>query len=118
MDLSPLPVLIDLLSEGLASDAPVHLAAEGTEELNRVYCMDSGALLISRPEPGPLSASSRLSNAIASSPSNVAIDIRSSGGAPKDTSGTPQEGPAHSLGSSNGCEVPVEGGVTDVIRSG
>ncbi len=36
--------------------------------------------------------------------------VRSSGGAPKDTSGTPREGPACSLGSSTGCEVPVEGG--------
>ncbi len=47
------------------------------------------------------------------SPSDAAIDIRSSGGAPKDTSGTPLEGPASSLGSSTGCEVPVERGALE-----
>ncbi len=45
------------------------------------------------------------------SPFDAAIDIRSSGGAPKDTSGYPPpwEGPACSLGSSIGSEVPVAG---------
>ncbi len=32
MDPSPLPVLMDSPSEGLAPDAPPRLAAEGTEE--------------------------------------------------------------------------------------
>ncbi len=41
MDPSPLPVLTDSSSEGLAPDAPPHLAAEGTEELDRVYSTDS-----------------------------------------------------------------------------
>ncbi len=51
------------------------------------------------------------------SPSDVAIDIRSSGGAPKDTSGTPPpwEGPARSLGSSIGSKVPVTGGALAVF---
>ncbi len=52
------------------------------------------------------------------SPSDVVIDIRSSGGAPKDTSGTPPlwEGPARSLGSSIGSEVPVTGGALAVLE--
>ncbi len=37
----PLPVLTDSSSEGLAPDAPPRLAAEGTEELDRVYSTDS-----------------------------------------------------------------------------
>ncbi len=41
MDTSPLPVLTDSSSEGLAPDAPPRLAAEGTEELDRVYSTDS-----------------------------------------------------------------------------
>ncbi len=41
MEPSPLPVLTDSSNEGLAPDAPPRLAAEGMEELNRVYSMDS-----------------------------------------------------------------------------
>ncbi len=41
MDPSPLPVLTDSSSEGLVPDAPPRLAAEGTEELDRVYSTDS-----------------------------------------------------------------------------
>ncbi len=41
MDPSPLPVLTDSPSEGLAPDAPPRLAADGMEELDRVYSMDS-----------------------------------------------------------------------------
>ncbi len=41
MDPSPLPVLIDSSSEGLAPDALPRLAAEGMEELDRVYSTDS-----------------------------------------------------------------------------
>ncbi len=37
---SPIPVLTDSSSEGLAPDAPPHLAAEGMEELDRAYSMD------------------------------------------------------------------------------
>ncbi len=36
MEPSPLPVLTDSLSEGLAPDAPLHPAAKGTDELDRV----------------------------------------------------------------------------------
>ncbi len=36
MEPSPLPVLRDSSSEGLAPDAPLHPAAEGMEELDRV----------------------------------------------------------------------------------
>ncbi len=55
MEPSPLPVLKDSSSEGLAPDAPPRPAAEGMEELDRVY---SGLLffleqfLASRPETG------------------------------------------------------------------
>ncbi len=53
MEPSPLPVLRDSSSEGLALDAPLHLAAEGTEELNGVYNTDSlEQFLESRPETG------------------------------------------------------------------
>ncbi len=38
---SPLPDLTDSSSEGLAPDALPRLAAKGTEELNRVYSMDT-----------------------------------------------------------------------------
>ncbi len=38
---SPLPVLKDSSSEGLALDAPPCLAAEGTEELDKVSITDS-----------------------------------------------------------------------------
>ncbi len=41
MESSPLPVLTDSSSEGLAPDAPLHLAAEGMEELDRVYSTES-----------------------------------------------------------------------------
>ncbi len=41
MEPSPLPVLTDSSSEGLAPDAPPRLAAERTEELDRVYGTDS-----------------------------------------------------------------------------
>ncbi len=41
MDPSPLPVLTDSSSEGLAPDALPRLAAEGTKELDRVYSTDS-----------------------------------------------------------------------------
>ncbi len=41
MESSPLPVLRHLSSEGLAPDAPLHPAAEGTEDLDRVYSTDS-----------------------------------------------------------------------------
>ncbi len=44
MEPSPLPVLTDSLSEGLAPDAPLHLAAEGTEELDRAQYGLSGAV--------------------------------------------------------------------------
>ncbi len=51
MEPSPLPVLRDSSSEGLAPDAPLHPAAEGTEELNRVYSTDAlEQFLASRPE--------------------------------------------------------------------
>ncbi len=53
MEPSPLPVLTDSSREGLAPDAPLHLAAEGTEEHNRVYSTDSlEQFLASRPETG------------------------------------------------------------------
>ncbi len=58
---APLPVLRDSSSEGLAPDAPPRPAAEGMEELDRVYSLDSlEQFLASRPEPGPLSASTHL----------------------------------------------------------
>ncbi len=41
MEPSPLPVLTDSSSEGLAPDAPLHSAAEGTGELVRIYSTDS-----------------------------------------------------------------------------
>ncbi len=41
MEPNPLPVLTDSSSEGLAPGAPPCLAAEGMEELDRVYSMDS-----------------------------------------------------------------------------
>ncbi len=41
MEPGPLLVLTDSLSEGLALDAPPRLAAEGMEELDRVYSTDS-----------------------------------------------------------------------------
>ncbi len=40
MEPSPLPVLTDSSSEGLVPDVPLHLAAEGTEELDRIYSTD------------------------------------------------------------------------------
>ncbi len=53
MDPSPLPVLADSSSEGLVPDAPLRPAAEGMEELNRVYSTDSlEQFLASRPETG------------------------------------------------------------------
>ncbi len=53
MEPSPLPVLTDSSSEGLVPDAPLHPAAEGTEELDRVYSTDSlEQFLASRPETG------------------------------------------------------------------
>ncbi len=52
MEPSPLPVLKDSSSEGLAPDAPPRPAAEGMEELDRVYSGLSGAVLASRPETG------------------------------------------------------------------
>ncbi len=51
MESSPLPVLRHLSSEGLAPDAPLHSAAEGTEDLDRVYSTDSlEQFLASRPK--------------------------------------------------------------------
>ncbi len=44
MEPSPLPVLKDLSSEGLAPDAPPRPAAEGMEELDRVYSVLSGSV--------------------------------------------------------------------------
>ncbi len=44
MEPSPLPVLKDSSSEGLAPDAPPRPAAEGMEELDRVYSGLSGAV--------------------------------------------------------------------------
>ncbi len=44
MEPSPLPVLKDSSSEGLAPDAPPRPAAEGMEELDRVYGGLSGAV--------------------------------------------------------------------------
>ncbi len=41
MEPSPLPVLTDSSSEGLAPDAPPHSAVKGMEELHRVYSKDS-----------------------------------------------------------------------------
>ncbi len=41
MEPSPLTVLRDSSSEGLALDAPLYPAAEGTEDLDRVYNTDS-----------------------------------------------------------------------------
>ncbi len=41
MEPNPLPVLTDSSSEGLAPGAPPCLAAEGMEELDRVYSTDS-----------------------------------------------------------------------------
>ncbi len=41
MEPSPLLILTDSLSEGLASDIPPRLAAKELEELNRVYSTDS-----------------------------------------------------------------------------
>ncbi len=41
MEPSPLPVLTDSSSEGLAPDVPPRLAANGMEELDWVYYMDS-----------------------------------------------------------------------------
>ncbi len=38
---SPLPVLTDSSSEGLAPDTPPSLAAEGKEELDRAYSTDT-----------------------------------------------------------------------------
>ncbi len=53
MEPSPLPVLRDSSSEGLAPDAPPRPAAEGMEELDRVYKLDSlEQFLASRPETG------------------------------------------------------------------
>ncbi len=50
MEPSPLPVLKDSSSEGLAPDAPPRPAAEGMEELDRVYSGLSGAVF-SKPAP-------------------------------------------------------------------
>ncbi len=51
MEPSPLPVLTDSSIQDLASDAPLHPAAEGMEELDRVYSMDSlEQFLASQPE--------------------------------------------------------------------
>ncbi len=53
MDPSPPAILADSSSEGLAPDAPLRSAAEGMEELNRVYSKDSlEQFLASRPETG------------------------------------------------------------------
>ncbi len=53
MEPSPLPVLTDSSSEGLAPFAPLHSAAEGMEKLNRVYSTDPlEQFLASRPETG------------------------------------------------------------------
>ncbi len=52
MEPSPLPVLKDSSSEGLAPDAPPRPAAEGMEELDRVYSGLSGAVFSKRPETG------------------------------------------------------------------
>ncbi len=53
MEPSPLLVLTDSSSEGLAPDASLHPAAEGTEELDRVYSTDSlEQFLASPPESG------------------------------------------------------------------
>ncbi len=41
MESNTLPVLTDSSSEGLVPDAPLHSAAEGTEELDRIYSTDS-----------------------------------------------------------------------------
>ncbi len=52
MEPSPLPVLKDSSSEGLAPDAPPRPAAEGMEELDRVYSDSLEQFLASRPETG------------------------------------------------------------------
>ncbi len=53
MEPSPLPVLTDSSSEGLAPDAPLHPAADGMKELDRVYSTYSlEQSLASRPETG------------------------------------------------------------------
>ncbi len=53
MEPSPLPVLRDSSSEGLAPDAPLHPAAEGREEFDRVYSTDTlEQFSESRPETG------------------------------------------------------------------
>ncbi len=44
MEPSPLPVLKDSSSEGLAPDFPPRPAAEGMEELDRIYSGLSGAV--------------------------------------------------------------------------
>ncbi len=49
MEPSPLPVLKDSSSEGLAPDAPPRPAAEGMEELDRVYSGLSGAVFSKLP---------------------------------------------------------------------
>ncbi len=61
MEPSPLPVLTDSSSEGLAPDAPPHPAAERMEELNRVYSTDSlEQFKQADPKPEPLSVSTHL----------------------------------------------------------
>ncbi len=61
MEASPLPVLRDSSSEGLAPGAPPRLAAEGMEELDRVYSTDSlGQFKQADLKPKPLNASTRL----------------------------------------------------------
>ncbi len=54
MEPSPLLVLMDSSSEGLAPDALLHPAAEGMVELDRVYSTDSLELFLAsdlKPEP-------------------------------------------------------------------
>ncbi len=62
MDPSPLPVLADSSSEGLVPDAPLRPAAEGMEELNRVYSNGLFGAVFSKPtrNRSPSAASARL----------------------------------------------------------
>ncbi len=66
---------------------------------------------VDRPEGGNVTESSFPE--WSDSPSKAGLDIRLSGGAPKDKSETPREGPTCSLCSSTGSEVPVAGRALD-----
>ncbi len=77
----------------------------------------SGSYNTTTPEGGNAAGSS--SPESESSPSDTAIDIWSSEGAPKETYGAPRpaEGPAHFFGSSTGCGV-LEGGGAPLGEAG